>query len=310
MFCFKFVYGTEIRRISVQNAVSVEELRALAQSLFENGISKDYVFQYRDDEGDNVTISSDRELSEAFRLFHSGAIIRFTIAERMNRKTEEPAVKAEKIEMKDEKKEGCEAHRCEKWLKFRAHRAVCDECSVRIRGIRWKCTECPDFDLCDSCRSKNIHSQHEFSKIELPLRNAARFKAFKLQRLADTEIPKPVELKKEEVTAVTTLEEKKPEQTKPEEKKPEEKKPEEKKPEEKKPEEKKPEEKKPEQTKPEEKKPEEKKPEDKKAEKQEHPFESKLKQLEEMGFTERSVNIALLVQYGGDLLAVVRDLLG
>jgi len=34
----------------VQNAVSVEELRTLAQSLFEGGISKDYVFQYRDHE--------------------------------------------------------------------------------------------------------------------------------------------------------------------------------------------------------------------------------------------------------------------
>jgi len=89
MFSFKFVYGAEIRRISVQNALSVEELRALAISLFESGTLKDFVFQYRDDEGDNVTISSDRELSEAFRLFHSGAIIRFTIVERKSQLKEE-----------------------------------------------------------------------------------------------------------------------------------------------------------------------------------------------------------------------------
>jgi len=302
MFSFKFVYGDEIRRISVQNAMSVEELRALAISLFETGIPKDFLFQYRDDEGDNVTISSDRELSEAFRLFHSGAIIRFNVVERKKSKASNHQVeesKEEKTEPVIEKKEGCERPRC-----MRAHRAVCDQCAFRIRGIRWKCNECPDYDLCDSCLSKNLHSQHQFTKIEMPARNMGRVRPMKLRFFEQKENQKVEEAPKVEPPKV--------------EEKPEEKKPEETKlmklrfiePKESPKVEEKAEEKKPEEVKPEEKKVEEKPVEQKQPEKQDHPFESKLKQLEDMGFTERSVNIALLVQYSGDMLAVVRDLLG
>jgi len=38
-------------------------------------------------------------------------------------------------------------------------------------------------------------------------------------------------------------------------------------------------------------------------------FESKLQQLEEMGFESRALNIELLVKYKGDMIATVRNLL-
>ncbi|PCH34161.1 hypothetical protein WOLCODRAFT_160653 [Wolfiporia cocos MD-104 SS10] len=34
------------------------------------------------------------------------------------------------------------------------HRAICDVCSRRIRGIRHKCLDCPDYDMCTECISK------------------------------------------------------------------------------------------------------------------------------------------------------------
>ena len=57
--------------------------------------------------------------------------------------------------------------RCE-GLRF--HHATCDHCKTGIRGIRYKCTECPDFDLCSDCEAIHtatpIHKEdHVFAKL-------------------------------------------------------------------------------------------------------------------------------------------------
>jgi len=51
------------------------------------------------------------------------------------------------------------------------HWAVCDNCDERIRGIRHKCNDCKDYDLCSGCISHapNIHPEHTFNAIEKPV---------------------------------------------------------------------------------------------------------------------------------------------
>ncbi|CAE6514737.1 unnamed protein product [Rhizoctonia solani] len=48
-----------------------------------------------------------------------------------------------------------------------SHPAACDMCSSRIRGVRYKCTACPDYDVCESCFrvSEEVHPGHSFAKI-------------------------------------------------------------------------------------------------------------------------------------------------
>lgn len=45
----------------------------------------------------------------------------------------------------------------------------CDGCDGDIRGYRYKCIECPDFDLCFSCEMKKIHGDHMMVRIVKPL---------------------------------------------------------------------------------------------------------------------------------------------
>jgi next-to-BRCA1 protein 1 len=49
------------------------------------------------------------------------------------------------------------------------HPASCDLCHKRIRGIRTKCTNCPDWDCCETCLPKlgNRHPGHTLVKINL-----------------------------------------------------------------------------------------------------------------------------------------------
>ncbi|KAI8876077.1 EF-hand [Backusella circina FSU 941] len=52
------------------------------------------------------------------------------------------------------------------------HRGItCNKCSVSpIRGIRYKCANCVDFDLCESCEGTNTHiNTHVFLKIRIPI---------------------------------------------------------------------------------------------------------------------------------------------
>lgn len=34
-----------------------------------------------------------------------------------------------------------------------------------IKGLRFKCLDCPDFDLCEECYNKEIHKHHKMKRI-------------------------------------------------------------------------------------------------------------------------------------------------
>ncbi|XP_010899401.2 sequestosome-1 [Esox lucius] len=49
---------------------------------------------------------------------------------------------------------------------------TCDECNGPVWGTRFKCTVCPDYDLCSQCQSKGLHKEHVLLPILHPLNNA------------------------------------------------------------------------------------------------------------------------------------------
>ena len=51
----------------------------------------------------------------------------------------------------------------------------CDGCDGEVRGIRYKCLNCPDYDLCNKCKATGMHSEHEMVTINHPLPEVSFF---------------------------------------------------------------------------------------------------------------------------------------
>jgi hypothetical protein len=85
----------------------------------------------------------------------------------------ETQVETEESEVKEEEKP--------------VHFAICDSCRARIRGIRHKCKECRDYDLCETCvvDKEQVHPSHSFQAIEKPVAPVASVCPF-VQREADS----------------------------------------------------------------------------------------------------------------------------
>lgn len=44
------------------------------------------------------------------------------------------------------------------------HQNICDGCGrFPIKGLRFKCRSCEDYDLCECCKNQNIHPEHDFA---------------------------------------------------------------------------------------------------------------------------------------------------
>ncbi len=48
---------------------------------------------------------------------------------------------------------------------------TCDGCEGPVAGTRFKCTVCPDYDLCSSCQGKGLHKEHALLPIFHPMAN-------------------------------------------------------------------------------------------------------------------------------------------
>jgi len=416
----KFLYGNDIRRVTADKNFTWAEVTDLVTSLFE--ITGKFSLKYKDDEGDLITVSTDRELEEAFTFHKTQSTVRFTVVaeakkpEVNNNNSQEAVIELdlENIlpiiqnlietfaprfggnhwggrgwrggrcpfqqnpfqqpqQQPQQQQQNCafpsnahvgvtcdgcgtspivgirhkcntcpdydlceqcdkkEVHREHTFTKISepirywrgchqrnwgqqqqsnepvVHNATCDICNDRIRGIRYKCTVCPDFDLCETCEKgkDNLHPEHSFEKITTPRRwggcprrwgNCQQNQC--QQQPQSPKVPpqegfdiKPTAPKKEEVEPKQSEEVKKTEEVKAvveEPKKTEEPKKVE-----------------------EAKKVEEPKVEQpKKAEEQpKTPLEEKLKQLQDMGFNDTQRNLGLLIKHKGDTVRVVMELL-
>lgn len=74
-----------------------------------------------------------------------------------------PVVSAKTVVMGDEIRE---TRRSEVEEAAQRQQYFCDDCVTKdpIKGKRFHCKQCEDFDLCESCFSRGVHGEHEFKE--------------------------------------------------------------------------------------------------------------------------------------------------
>ncbi|XP_060603186.1 sequestosome-1-like [Ruditapes philippinarum] len=143
----------EIRRFAVPADVSsnydylVKKVAGFFPSLREGHFS----LYWKDPDGDMVLFSTDVELLEALG-FVSDSVFKIFIKVK---ETADGASSGEPMGSHGKIHQGI----------------ICDGCNGPVKGTRYKCMECEDYDLCPLCEEKGAHRGHDMMKITMPGRN-------------------------------------------------------------------------------------------------------------------------------------------
>uniref|UniRef100_A0A8C2SYH2 Sequestosome 1 n=1 Tax=Coturnix japonica TaxID=93934 RepID=A0A8C2SYH2_COTJA len=147
----------EIRRFSLIAPVRYQPVHdrvaELFQGLLRAGPPPAFRMHYKDEDGDLIAFSTDEELDMAMPYVQDG-VFRVYIKE--------------KKECRREHRSQCS----QEPPRDMVHpNVICDGCEGPVVGARFKCTVCPDYDLCSTCEGKGIHKEHNMVMFQSPLLN-------------------------------------------------------------------------------------------------------------------------------------------
>ncbi|XP_071440623.1 sequestosome-1-like isoform X3 [Hetaerina americana] len=138
----------EVRRFVLPKSASSSYsiLQDKLHVVFHSIKNQPFEVTWQDDEGDRIMISSDEELMIAMREMRDDVYrLRVTTGKQRN------------VDLNGGLTGG-QIH----------DRVSCDVCSGNVLGFRYKCIQCPNYDLCSSCEMNKHHKEHFMVRIPEP----------------------------------------------------------------------------------------------------------------------------------------------
>ncbi|XP_023597218.1 sequestosome-1 isoform X2 [Trichechus manatus latirostris] len=147
-FSFCFSPEAEAEAEAATGPGPCERLLSRVASLFPALRPGGFQAHYRDEDGDLVAFSSDEELTMAMSYVKDD-IFRIYIKEKKECRRDHRPPCAQEVP------------------RSMVHpNVICDGCNGPVVGTRYKCSVCPDYDLCAACEGKGLHREH--SKLAFP----------------------------------------------------------------------------------------------------------------------------------------------
>ncbi|KAL5260229.1 hypothetical protein ACHWQZ_G010374 [Mnemiopsis leidyi] len=166
------VVSEEIRlfKVDMDSETPYDDLMAKLIDCYKNDTCE-LGLSWKDEEGDDIVVSSNGELQAALEECPGApnSTLKLNVTATIGIKKKRGSAGDCK---KNKKKGKIDGPQIPNWENpTMTHPGViCDGCDGPVMGPRWKCSVCPDFDLCKPCKKKGIHSQHVFVKIPFRLR--------------------------------------------------------------------------------------------------------------------------------------------
>ncbi|CAF4169761.1 unnamed protein product, partial [Rotaria sordida] len=137
----------EIRRFTIDISSDNDNYQTLETTI--SKLNTDYLqgqftLQYIDEDNDRITFSSNSELLSALNNISAGGVIKIFVKPKLNKSKESNQNTTIHVGV------------------------ICDGCQGPVIGNRYKCLECRDYDLCQICSDKNLHSEHNMLKLTRP----------------------------------------------------------------------------------------------------------------------------------------------
>ncbi|CAF1179494.1 unnamed protein product [Rotaria sordida] len=118
-----------------------ETLEKKISELNNNYLQDQFTLQYIDEDNDRITFSSNDELQSALKNYSINGLIKIFIKP--------------KSKINEQLNQNTTIH----------IGIICDGCQGPVIGNRYKCMECIDYDLCQTCSNKNLHSEYNMLKL-------------------------------------------------------------------------------------------------------------------------------------------------
>lgn len=128
----------EIRRFVLEANANFDVLQQQVKRL----TGRDFRFFWKDNEEDHIVLSSEEEFHTARQSIDRNGLLRlYAKPGKSGREQDESSTHGH---------------------------VTCDGCQGIVAGTRYKCLECPDYDLCETCEQKRTHSEHDMLVIRRP----------------------------------------------------------------------------------------------------------------------------------------------